>query len=360
MLGKIAIMTEKKLQSIVLIPAYQPGEALLQSTQALLSTDFTIVVVDDGSGADYAHIFNQLDGRVRLIRHEKNRGKGAALKTGYQFIKDNFSDYVIITADADGQHKPADIQKLAAEYVAHPGELLLGSRTFSGDDVPLRSWFGNTLTRKIFALITKQTIGDTQTGLRAFDSSLTNFMLAVPGEHFEYETNVLLACSREGIAIFEIPIQTVYENNNQTSHFNPIKDSWIIYKEIFKFASSSLLSFLIDYGMFLLLISLTSSWSLAASVTFSNIVARLVSASINFAVNKNLIFKHKGDVAKRALQYFVLATGILLGNTLLLNLLTGVLDVVPFAAKMITEIAFFLVSYFVQRNIIFKHKGGSV
>ena len=360
MLGKIAIMTEKKLQSIVLIPAYQPGEALLQSTQALLSTDFTIVVVDDGSGADYAHIFNRLDGRVRLIRHEKNRGKGAALKTGYQFIKDNFSDYVIITADADGQHKPADIQKLAAEYVAHPGELLLGSRTFSGDDVPLRSWFGNTLTRKIFALITKQTIGDTQTGLRAFDSSLTNFMLAVPGEHFEYETNVLLACSREGVAICETPIQTVYENNNQTSHFNPIKDSWIIYKEIFKFASSSLLSFLIDYGMFLLLISLTSSWSLAASVTFSNIAARFVSASVNFAVNKNLIFKHKGDVAKRALQYFVLATGILLGNTLLLNLLTGVLHVVPFAAKMITEIAFFFVSYAVQRNIIFKHKGGSV
>lgn len=182
-------------------------------------------------------------------------------------------------------------------------------------------------------------------------------MLNVKGERFEYETNVLLECSRNDITMTEYPIQTVYENNNQTSHFNPIKDSWAIYKEILKFASSSLLSFAVDYGAFVLLVALTSSWSLALSVTFANIVARIISASVNFTVNKNLIFKHKGDVVSGIVQYALLAVGILIGNTLLLNILTSILHFTPFAAKIITEIAFFAISYVVQRNIIFAQKG---
>lgn len=132
-------MTDKKLQPVVLIPAYQPGQALIDLTQALLSAGMAAVVVDDGSGEKYAAIFDQLDTRVQLVRHDKNQGKGAALKTGYRFIQANFDHYIIVTADADGQHKPADIQKLATAYDGQSGVLLLGSRTFSGDDVPLRS-----------------------------------------------------------------------------------------------------------------------------------------------------------------------------------------------------------------------------
>jgi glycosyltransferase involved in cell wall biosynthesis len=258
----VQAMTERKKQSVILIPAYQPGDALINTTKELLDADFSVVVVDDGSGVEYSLIFTQLDPRVRVITHDKNQGKGAALKTGYRYIQTNFGDdFVIITADADGQHKVGDIEKIAEAYRGMSGELLLGARTFSGDDVPFRSRFGNELTRKIFTLVTRQTLHDTQTGLRAFDASLVNFMLQVKGERFEYETNVLLECSRNEIPMSEYPIQTVYENNNQTSHFNPIKDSWAIYKEILKFASSSLLSFAVDYGAFILLVALTSSWS---------------------------------------------------------------------------------------------------
>lgn len=345
-------MTENKRQIVTLIPAYQPGEALLGSAQTLLGTGMTVVVVDDGSGVEYDEIFGRLDERVKLIRHNSNRGKGAALKTGYRYIQTVFDRFTVVTADADGQHKPADIQKLSEAYEGKSGTLLLGTRTFSGDHVPLRSRFGNELTRRIFALVTKQKLSDTQTGLRAFDDSLVNFMLNVKGERFEYETNVLLECSREGVVMNEYSIETVYENNNQTSHFNPIKDSWAIYKEIIKFASSSLLSFVIDYGMFILLVSMTSSWELAASVTFANIVARVISASVNFAINKNFIFKHKGDIAKGALQYLVLAAVILVGNTMLINVLTDI-GVAPFVAKIITELTFFSASYAVQRTFIF-------
>lgn len=343
-------------QTIVLIPAYQPGRALIESTELLVAAQLTVVVVDDGSQDEYQHIFRELNKSVLVIKHGLNKGKGAALKTGYRYIMDSFQNYVIVTADADGQHHVDDIIKMAEAYNHNFGTLLLGVRTFENKDIPFRSRFGNTLTRKVFSLITRQQLSDTQTGLRAFDESIITFMIDVPGEHFEYEMNVLLACSRNGVVMTELPIATIYENNNQTSHFDPIRDSLSIYKEVFRFASSSLLAFGIDFSMFIILLHLTSSWVLATSVIFANIVSRTVSASFNFAVNRHLIFNHKGNVVKDFSHYALLAGFILLANTVLLNFMTGTLHLNPYLAKIVTELACFSVSYFVQRNIIFTHR----
>lgn len=353
------LMAMKPLDSrpIVLIPAYQPGRVLIESTDRLVAANFTVVVVDDGSEADYRGVFSALHKDIRVLRHMTNKGKGAALKTGFRYIRDTFGKYVVITADADGQHHVDDIQKMAADYCHHPYTLLLGVREFESGNVPLRSRFGNVITRKVFSLITKQPLRDTQTGLRAFDDSLMDFMLRVPGERFEYEMNVLLECSGEGIELVELPILTIYENNNQSSHFDPIKDSWAIYKEVIKFASSSLSAFAIDYGMFIILLHLTSAWSLSSSVVFANIVSRITSASFNFLVNKHLVFKHKGNFAGGALQYALLAISILAGNTLLLHLLTGLFHVAPSIAKIVTELTFFCTSYIAQRKIIFAREG---
>lgn len=344
------------LEPIILIPAYQPGQALVESTNQLCATRYTVVVVDDGSGLDYADIFHTLDKNVHIVRHATNKGKGTALKTGYQYIQNTFQNYVVVTADADGQHDVNDIKKMVQTYPLHPQTLLLGSRTFENKTVPLKSKVGNILTRKVLALVTKQQLGDTQTGLRAFDHNLMDFMRAVPGERFEYETNVLLACSREEVEIAELPIQTIYTNNNESSHFDPIKDSWAIYKEIAKFASSSLLAFGIDYGMFVMLLHFAGSWGLVSSVAFANIGARITSASVNFIVNRHLVFTHKSSLAKGAVQYFLLASGILLGNTILLTFLTSVLHVTPYIAKIVTEITFFCLSYMVQKHVIFVQK----
>ncbi len=345
-----------KPQTIVLIPAFQPRQALLETTRQLISHSLTVVVVDDGSGEDYAKIFADLPSKIHLVRHDINRGKGAALKTGYRFIQQNFDPSIIITADADGQHKVKDILKMAAEYPEHNGALLLGVRQFEQSHVPLRSRFGNVLTRNILKLITKRNLTDTQTGLRAFDSSLIDTMCQVSGDRFEYETNVLLECSRQNITVDELPIETVYENNNDSSHFNAITDSWAIYKEIIKFASSSLVAFVIDFSLFVLLCQLTGSWGVAASVTFANIAARVVSASVNFQMNRRLVFKHDGHFLRGAANYFALVVAILLGNTLLLALLTTGLGLVPYLAKIITELACFSVSYLVQRQLIFAKK----
>lgn len=345
-------------KTIILIPSYQPGKSLVDFTKQLLEAGFEVLIVNDGSGEYYQNIFNNIDKRVSILNHPYNRGKGEALKTGYRYIRNNFNDYIIVTADSDGQHNVTDIKKIVRSCPDNPSALILGAREFIGGNIPFKSKFGNILTRKIFSAITGRQLRDTQTGLRAFDQSLINFMIDIPGERFEYEMNVLLACSKEKINMVELPIQTIYNNNNEGSHFNPIKDSWAIYKEVFKFASSSILSFAIDYLIFVIIVQLTSSWELATSVIVANIIARVISASFNFTVNKRLVFRDNGRVVNKALSYIVLASSILIANTLLITLLTNTLGIVPYIAKIMTEIILFFISYFVQKNIIFNEEYG--
>ena len=112
---------------------------------------------------------------------------------------------------------------------------MIGSRAFVGE-VPLRSRFGNTVTRGVYHLVSGVKVQDTQTGLRGFDRSLLEWLLSIPGERYEYEMNVLMSAARDKIQIGEVPIETVYEGKNESSHFRPIHDSVKIYKEIFRFA----------------------------------------------------------------------------------------------------------------------------
>lgn len=345
-----------QLQTVILIPTYQPSQVLIKIVDQLRQANFEVVVVDDGSGPDYAPIFQKLDSAVHLIHHNINRGKGAVLKTGYHYIKNHFKYFMIITVDGDGQHSFDDIKNLAKNYTYFRGKLMLGVRTFDKRNVPARSLMGNLLTRKVLQLITRQHISDTQTGLRAFDHSLVDEMLAISGDRYEYETNVLLYCVRQQIEIVEIPIATIYENNNAASHFDTVRDSWKIYKEIIKFASSSIISFLIDYVLFIILYRLTNSWGLALSVSFANIVARIISASVNFNINKRLVFQHQGETSRSALNYATLVLVIMFANLILLNLLTSGLGVAAQLAKIITELMLFAISYFVQKKLIFTNK----
>ena len=221
--------------SVVLIPSFRPDSRLVELISELVRGDTTVVVVNDGSGEDYNPIFDSLAGSATVLRHDHNKGKGAALKTGIAYIADNFENYIIATADGDGQHHVDDILRLVRTYPTLAGSLLLGVRDFSDASVPWRSRIGNTITRRLFRLITKLDIQDTQTGLRAFDSTLTELLLSVPGDGFEYETNVLLESATRNIPINELSIATIYSEHNSSSHFKPVRDSFRIYAQIMKY-----------------------------------------------------------------------------------------------------------------------------
>ena len=228
--------------------------------------------------------------------------------------------------------------------------LVLGSRRLKGK-IPVRSRIGNTLTRFIYKASTGISVHDTQTGLRAFSYDLIPNMLTVSGERYEYEMNVLLQFAREKVSIIEHEIETIYLNNNESSHFHAIKDSVRIYKEILKFSAASFAGFIVDYTVYSLLLLF------GCGVSFANIIARVISASVNFSINRNLVFKSKENLLCSIVKYAILAAIILLGNTITLNFLVNICKLHQMPAKIVTEIVFFLFSWGIQKIFVFRKRG---
>lgn len=348
---------------IALIPAFEPDERLVTLAENLRDRAVLTVIVDDGSGAAYADIFRRAGQAAVVLTHPNNRGKGAALKTGLFYIKRCFGERcTVVTADADGQHKIDDIMNVLCEAETHPDELVLGSRAFDGD-VPARSRFGNAVTRVVYRAVSGIRVRDTQTGLRAFSGSLFEEMLAVSGVRYEYEMNMLLWFAKRKIPMREVPIATVYEGKNEVSHFHTVRDAARIYGQILKFAASSVSSFLLDYGIYLLLFFVFGKFGVSAFLgaagvlMLSNVLARVVSATFNFTVNRRFVFADGGAVSSvgvAVLKYAALAVSILALNT---GLLTVLVDVVGFSAvwaKPVVEIVMFGVSYVVQKTVVFR------
>ena len=342
----------KELNTYVIVPAFEPDEKLVGVISGISdNTDYHIVVVNDGSSADKDDIFAFCEKNAELITHEKNKGKGAALKTALSYIKAKNEDCIIVTADADGQHKLEDIVRVAQAVAEHPDCVVMGCRMFTGN-VPLRSRFGNSVTRHIYSFAAGVKVSDTQTGLRGFMSDKLGFMLGISGDRYEYEMNMLLECARESVPFFEVPIETVYIGENETSHFNTITDSFRIYRDILRFSCSSLLSFLVDYLFYTLFILTTKN------LTLSNICARVISSCFNFSLNKKYVFKNRSKLLPTAVKYFALAAFILAANTLLLNLLVKHVIGNKFISKIIVEVLLFMISWAVQRRFVFKNKRG--
>ncbi len=344
------------MERIAIIPAYEPGEILTELAQQVKNEGFTLIVVDDGSGQKCSNIFTKASEYAVVLTHKENRGKGCALKTAFLYIQEHYPEScTIVTMDSDGQHKVSDAVRLCCEAEKKPGSLILGSRKFK-DNVPLRSQFGNTMTRLVYRLSTGLKVHDTQTGLRAFSSGLLPKLLNISGERYEYEMNVLLEFARECIPIKELEIETIYIDDNAGSHFNTFKDSYRVYKEIIKFSASSLLSFLVDYGLYSIFSLVAAGLPAATSLRLANVGARIISASLNYTINRKLVFKSKEGVIKSAGQYFLLAALILIGNTALLDFLVHTAGINRFLAKLFTEMVFLTVSWLVQHCIIFKRK----
>ena len=333
----------------ILIPAYKPDDKLVALTDQLLThDDLKLVVVDDGSGEAFRPVFEALDKRVTLISYPDNKGKGGALKTGIRYIMDHMPECErLVTADADGQHRYADIRRVLDKSEEMPGALVLGSRAFDGD-VPLRSRFGNAMTRQVFAIASGVKVRDTQTGLRGFDRDGMRLFVDVPGDRYEYEINMLLTAARAEMPIYEVTIETVYLNDNESSHFNPLKDSLRIYARILKFACSSLICFGIDYVLFQLLRTfIPLTW-------VSNLLARIVSASVNFSLNKKLVFKGNEKTLPAVLKYAALAVFIYLIDTAILALLYEKLGWSRYVVKIISGVLGYLISFPVQGRIVYR------
>ena len=343
----------------VLIPAYNPDEKLLALLPKLKERFSRIVIVDDGSVTG-REIFPQAEKYVeKILVHERNRGKGAALKTGFAYLGDSTD---VITADADGQHTPDDIAKVAEGLKRHRDGLVLGVRSFSGK-VPLRSRFGNWWTRWFFFLMTGLMIRDTQTGLRGIPAALLPRVAGIPGDRYEYEMAMLADAKNHPSRPLQIPIETVYIDSNATSHFNPLLDTIRIYRSLFQFCISSVLSFLIDNGIFAAVM-----WVLTAKdtprrddVLIALVAARFVSSHFNYFYNRFVVFRRERAAPHRRHRsyygYIALVLAVGAASYALTEGCAALLDIRGVAVtvvKIAADIALFVASYLVQKKLIFR------
>lgn len=336
----------------IIIPAYEPDLRMLKLIKDIKSnSNYEVLIVNDGSTAKCKSIFEQASKEgCTVLHHNSNLGKGAALKTAFQYLLDNKCTEGFICADCDGQHTWPDIKRVGDAILETPASIILGCRKFVGK-VPLKSMFGNKLTRAIFSLITGNKISDTQTGLRGFTSSMLPWLVSLEGNRYEYEMNQLLQAKKAGYNFNCIPIETIYENNNEGSHFHPIRDSIRIYLPILKFSISSIACGAIDFILLFLLKLLTNN------LFISVVGARIVSSLCNYFFNKHLVFRAKTENRLYTLiQYYLLVLLILSLNYLLISFLNETLLIPLLFSKVLTEALLFGISYVIQQKVIFKNR----
>jgi dolichol-phosphate mannosyltransferase len=333
----------------VLIPAFKPEPALVGFVRSLTSAGVRAVVVDDGSGPDFATVFDavqRVEGAV-VLRHVVNLGKGAALKMGLNYIAcDDRDGLGVVTADADNQHHVEDVLAVAESLAVNPQSLVLGVRGFDGK-LPLRSRIGNVTTRYVLQWVVGQRVSDTQTGLRGIPMAMVPRLLLIPHQGYEFELEMLLVCKYEGIRIVETGIQTIYLNDNRSSHFNPLLDSFRIYFVLLRFTLVSLVSAVLDNVVFAVMFM---CWP---NVAAAQITGRVLATLFNFFGNRHTVFRSKEQISRTLPRYLALVavSGGMSYGLIHLFTLSGAMGV--YLAKILAETILFFLNFVVQRDFVF-------
>lgn len=339
---------------VVLIPALKPTASLVSLVEELSAAEAVggVVVVDDGSGPAYRDLFDSLAelGNVRVLTHVVNLGKGAALKSGLNYVACTFPQSLgVVTADADGQHCVADIIEVVGTLSAHPRHLVIGARAFD-TVVPFRSRFGNTLTRLVLRAITGQRLSDTQTGLRGIPLGFIPELLQLRATRYDFELEMLVSCKEAQRPIRELPISTIYFEKNRSSHFDPLRDSLLIYFVFLRYAAASLVTAAIDNVVFILAML---AWP---HIGACQIASRLVAGTFQFTSSKYAVFHSEAPVASSMARYWLL---VAFSGTLSYLMIRGALRYTPLGvipAKLSAETILFFFGFVIQREFVFAYR----
>ncbi len=353
----------------VILPSLDPDQKFSRVVSGLVTGGFqNIVIVDDGSDEDHQKWFSEAEKypECAVLHHGVNKGKGRALKTAFSYVLENLPDVKgVITIDGDGQHLLKDIIQCGNDMLEQTDKVILGCRDFNLPNVPPRSVAGNKFTSRAFRILFGIRLSDTQTGLRAIPAQYLESFCKIDGERFEYETNMLLQMKRSGIEFFEQPIETVYDEEDYSSHYNALKDSWKVGKVMLKFLLSgtgaryifsSILSLAADYVIYYALLKLFGS----RQESVFHLIATLLSSVLNFNLNKYWVFQKRGDYGKELLGYYAVCIPRTLVSVLFASLvITRLQTVTPGLAvlvRLIVDGILFVVSYVVQKKWVFRKK----
>ena len=361
--------TDCRSMMAIVLPSLDPDVKFEKVVDGLVEAGFAhIVIVDDGSDPARRHFFEEAAAKpgCTVLTHEVNRGKGRALKTAFYYVLESLPEIEgVITIDGDGQHLLEDIRACGDRMLENPEHVVLGCRDFNLPGIPPRSVAGNKTTSRFFRLLFGIRLSDTQTGLRAIPVRYLETFCCMEGERFEYETNMLLYMKRMGIGFLEQPIATVYDPDDYSSHYNAVKDSLRISMVMlrflcggsgFRYAVSAVLSWVLDNGIYLLLMSFFAATVEAASPV-SQILARIVSSLFNFNMNDRFVFRNKENHLEAMGRYYALCVPQTLISTVCLTGLVEAMNIrVPIIAvlfKILIELILFVVSYYIQKKWVF-------
>lgn len=208
------------------IPTYQNAKTLLKVVADVHRVVDTVIVVDDGSNDGTAALLDKATGNERpekVLTHPKNCGKGAALKTGLTYARQQGFRYAV-TVDADGQHRADDIPALLKAVEEEPDALAIGSRGLQHENMPAKSTFANRFSNFWFALQTLQRLPDTQSGLRVYPLRRLHGLRWMSAR-YEAELTLLVFSAWAGVKLLPVPVSVYYPPRDQrVTHFRPGRD----------------------------------------------------------------------------------------------------------------------------------------
>lgn len=217
------------VKTVVIIPALNPLNSLIDYVKNIQKFDIEgVIIINDGSDEKYQVVFDELrklDDCI-VLDHEQNKGKGRALKTGFQYVIKNLTHVKsVLTVGAHGQHKLDDVQQILHNATIFSDGIILGVRNFHSKDVPLSSSIGNRAASMLFSLLFHKRLLDTQTGLRYITKQQLYWLVKVPGESFSYDTNMLVEAIKRNIPIYEIPIGHIKLKKNSIMFYDEIANT---------------------------------------------------------------------------------------------------------------------------------------
>lgn len=349
MKGKRAVETNYAF----VVPAFNPDDNLLTLIKELqAASHHRIFIIDDGSNDASSTVFQRVAEefpRVVILKHAVNLGKGAALKTVFNHILTNFPEIDgVVTLDSDGQHSVKDCIRVLDTLKNGQESFVLGCRQFKRN-IPLKSYIGNNISNFIYRLILGHKFQDTQTGLRGLTKSFMAACLSIHSNRFEFETEQLVMASHPNSTaeIVEIPIETIYKENNKATTFRPLVDSFRVYFILFRYGASSLITAAVDFIVFFIALSFGSS------VLVSNLLSRTASIFVQFTLLNHMVFYTKAKIVTFMLFVsYVYIMGI--ASAWLQVALRDHFTISEVGAKLGIEFLLFFVNFAFLRVFIFK------
>ncbi len=352
-------------ESVILIPAYDPPDNLIMYVADLMEAGYEdIIVVDDGSRDDKQYIFDTLeDGGCRVLHHDKNRGKGVAIKSGLFYYTGKYSGHAdgVITVNSDGVDVVEDIDRIAEilhrQKLEGRSNLVKGVRDFESPHITGASIRANILMTMIFRWIFGARVRDVLCGLRGIPDACVQKCLTFPEKTYAYDCALLIGFIKDGVE--EVPVRIPPQNPEAETHFRKVEHTFLInvvlWRKLIIFGGTSIIAAVVDIFLFWYLTKYVLT-GVRYPIIVGTVIARIISATLNYNLSRKLVFKTNESKRKSFSQFFALTAVQCAISAMSVHFLEMLIDGAAVPIKIVIDLFLFFVAYKIQDKFIFVSK----